>query len=85
MFDGITNRNTERKQEDLGDGEKGSAKHNITNWPPILESPEDQDELRNYVYDDADEWPQDIDYPETDGLVETEPGKLLEGSDRDEK
>jgi hypothetical protein len=85
VFDGITDRNAESKQKDLGDGEKRSAKHNVTDGPPILKSPEDKDKLGDDVYDDTDERPQNIDDPETDCLVECEASKLLEGSDRNEE
>jgi hypothetical protein len=85
VFDGITNRDAESKQQDLGDGEKRGTKYNVPKWPPILKSPEDEDQLGDNVYDDADERPKNVNNPETDCLVECEPSKLLEGSDRNEE
>lgn len=57
MFDGIAYRYAESEQEDLGNGEEGGAKNDVTDGPPVVEGSEDEDELRNNIDDGADEGP----------------------------
>jgi len=52
------------------------------NRPSVIESAEYEDELGYYVYDDADEGPED---PEADGLGVGEGGEALECGDGDEE
>ena len=85
MLDRIANGNTERKQNNLRDGEECSAEDDITDWPSVLECSEDKDKLRNNINDGAKKRPNEIDYVETDGLSEIESSKLLECGDGDEE
>ena len=85
MLDRIANGNTERKQNNLRDGEECSTEDDITDWPSVLECSEDKNKLRNNINDGAKKRPNEIDYVETDGLSEIEPSKLLECGDGDEE
>jgi hypothetical protein len=85
MLDRITYSSRERKQQDLGDSEECCSKHDITNRPSIIESAEHENELGYYVYDDADEGPEDVDYPEADGFGVGEGSEALECGDGDEE
>lgn len=57
MLDGVTYCYAEGEQENLGNGEEGSAEDNVTNGPPVIEGAEDEDKLRDNVDNSANEWP----------------------------
>jgi hypothetical protein len=75
----------ECKQKNLGNGEKCSAKNNVTNGPAIIEGAEDENELRDDVDDDADNGPEDVDHPKPDDVGVGEAGETLKGGDGDEE
>lgn len=81
MLDSIADGDAERKQEDLGDSKEGSSENNITNGPPVVQCSENEGELGDDVDYDADEGPEDVDDPETDGFLKIEAGKPFEGGD----
>ena len=66
MFNRITDRHTKRKQQDLTSSIKCCTKDDITYWPSVFKSTEDENELRNDVDGDTDERPEDVDYEESD-------------------
>jgi hypothetical protein len=68
MLDRIANCHAERKQQDLASSVKCCTKDDITDWPSVLQSTEDEDELGDDVYGDADERPEDVDYEKSDGF-----------------
>jgi hypothetical protein len=68
VFDRITDRHTKRKQQDLTTSIKCCTKDDITYWPSVFKSTEDENELRDDVDGDADERPEDVDYEESDGF-----------------
>ena len=85
MFDRIAYSSREGEQQDLGDSEECCSKHDIADRPPIVEGAEHEDELGYYVYDDTDEGPEDVDYPEAGGFGVGEGSKALECGDCDEE
>ena len=85
MLDGIAYSSRERKQQDLGDSEEGCSKDDIPDRPPVVEGAEHQDELGDDIYDDADEGPEDVDYPEANGSGVGEACEALECGDCDEE
>ena len=85
MLDGIAYCDTEGKQDNLRNGEERGAEHDVADRPAVLKRAEDKDELRDDVYDGTDEWPEDVDDPESDGLRIVEPGDVLERGNRDEE
>jgi hypothetical protein len=60
MLDGITDRNAERKQQNLRNDKEGCTKENIADGPSVVERAEDKDKLRDDINGGADYWPQDI-------------------------
>ena len=85
MLDGVADGHTERKQDDLGDGEECSTEDDITDGPAVLKSPEYENQLRHDIDDRTDEWPEDIDDPEPDRFGVGEAGETLERGNRDEE
>jgi len=75
----------ECKQKNLGNGEKRSAKGNVTDGPAIIKGAEDENELRDNVDNDADNGPEDVDHPKPDDVGVGEAGETLEGGDGDEE
>jgi hypothetical protein len=69
----------------LSDREECCTENNVTNWPSVLECSEHEDQLRDDVNERADEGPENVDNPKTDGVVVFETSELLEGGDRDEE
>jgi hypothetical protein len=57
----------------------------ITYWPSVFESTEDENELRDDVDGDTDERPEDVDYEESDGFGVGESEELFEGGYGDKK
>ena len=68
MFDRITDRHTKRKQQDLTSSIKCCTKDDITYWPSVFKSTEDENELGDDVDGDTDERPDDVDYEKSDGF-----------------
>ena len=68
MFDRITDRHTKRKQQDLASSIKCCTKDDITYWPSVFKSTEDENELGDDVDGDTDERPDDVDYEKSDGF-----------------
>ena len=68
MLNCIANCHTERKQQDLTSSIKCCTEDDITDWPSVFKSTEDQDKLGDDVYRDADERPDDVDYEESNGF-----------------
>jgi len=85
VFDGVTDGSGECKEEDLGNSKEGSAEDDVTYRPAVVERAEDEDELRDYIDDDAHEGPDDVDNPEANGLGEGEGSEALEGRYGDEE
>ena len=79
MFNRITDRHTKRKQQDLTSSIKCCTKDDVTYWPSVFKSTEDENELRDDINGDADERPEDIDYEESDGFGVWESEELFEG------
>jgi len=85
MFNSIANRHAEGEKEDLSDGEESSAENNVTDRPSVIEGTEHEDELRDDVDDNADDRPEEVDYPKSYGLIKFEAGELFECGDGDEE
>lgn len=81
MLDGVTDRDTECKQEDLRDYKERSSEDNVADGPTVFEGAEDKNELRDDVYGCTDERPEDVDDPETNGFGILEAGELFECGD----
>ena len=79
MFNRITDRHTKRKQEDLTSSIKCCTEDDVTYWPSVFKSTEDENELRDDVDGDTDERPEDVDYEESDGFGIWESEELFEG------
>ena len=69
----------------LCDSPEGSPKNDVTNWPAVFGSSEHENKLGDGINRSADERPEDVDSPESDGLAVLESGKLLEGGDGKEE
>ena len=85
MFNRITDRHTKREQQDLTSSIKCCTKDDITYWPSVFKSTEDENELRDDVDGDTDERPEDVDYEESDGFGVWESEELFEGGNSDEE
>lgn len=85
MLDGVAYGNREGEEDDLRHGEERSTKDNVANRPTVLESTEDEDELRHDVDNTANQWPEDVDYPEADWLRVVEASNLLERRNRNKE
>lgn len=85
MFNRITNGHAEGEQDDLCNRKECSSENDVTDWPSVLECSEDKDKLRDNINDGANERPENVNDPKTDGLGEIETGELLECSDGDEE
>lgn len=85
MFDGIADRHAERKEDYLRDSEEGGPEKDVTNRPTVFQSAEDEDQLRDYVNDNTDQWPKDIDNPKRRSFGVLESSKALESGNGDEE
>lgn len=74
----------EREQEDLADDPERRAKDDVADGPPVVERPDDEEELRDDVDDDAGEVENELEDPEASRLLRREAGDVLEGTDRDQ-
>jgi hypothetical protein len=68
VFNRIADRHAKRKQQNLPSSIKCCTKDDVTYWPSVFKSTEDENELRDDVDGDTDEWPDDVDYEESDGF-----------------
>ncbi len=78
MLDSVANRCAKGKQDDLCDCEESRAKYNVSNGPTILESAENEDQLRDDVNHRTDQGPEDVNDPKTERFGESETCKALE-------
>lgn len=85
MLNRITDCHTKRKQQDLTSSIKCCTKDDITYWPSVFKSTEDENELRDDVDGYTDERPEDVDYEESDGFGIWESEQLFECGDGDKK
>jgi len=85
VFNRITYRNAEGEQENLTPCEESCAEDDITDWPPILEGTEDQNELRDDINWDANERPEHVDDVQCDRRRVGESEELLKGGNSDEE
>ena len=85
MFDCITDCHTECKQQDLAPSIKCCTKDDVTYWPSVFKSSEDENELGDDVDGDTDDRPDDVDNKESDGFGVWESEELFEGGNGDEK
>ncbi len=85
VLDGITNGGTESKEDDHGDCPEGSSEDDVADGPAVLKRPENEDKLRDDVYRDAGEGPDDIYDPEGGGFGIGHASKAFECSDGEEK
>jgi len=46
VFDSVTYRHAEGKEKDLRDSVEGDAEDDVTQRPPVIQGPEDENELR---------------------------------------
>lgn len=84
MLDGVADRDTEGKQEDLATSEEDGAEDDVADGPAVLEGTEDEYELGNDVHGDADDGPQEVDHEERHRLREGESELGFECADGDE-
>ena len=63
-------------ENNVGDGEERNAKDDIADRPAVIEGAKDENELGDDVDDDADDGPEDVDHPETDGVGVGEAAKV---------
>ena len=85
MFDGVTYCRAKGEQENLCDCEKGRPEDDIADGPSIFQRTEDQDQLRDDVDDCANQRPENVDDPKSEGFGILESHKAFEGRDGDEK
>ena len=85
VFDRVADRDAESEQDYLSDGEEGGPEYDISDGPTVFKSSEHENELRDDVDHGADQGPQDVDNPESDGLGEAKSDKFLEGGDGEEE
>ena len=69
----------------LANREECSTEDDVTNGPSVLKCPEHEDQLRDDIDESANERPEDVNDPKTDGLVVFEASELLEGGDCNEE
>lgn len=85
MLHGIADSHTEPEHQDLGNRVECCSKEYIANGPSVFQGPEDENELRDYVDHGANQWPEDVYNPESNGLCILESRELLEGGDSEEE
>jgi hypothetical protein len=77
VFDRSTDRHAECKQQDLAPRIKCCTKDNITYWPSVFKSLEDENELRGGVDGDTHNRLHDVDNKESNGLENENPKSCL--------
>jgi hypothetical protein len=78
VFDGIADGDVEAVNDGLADGEKCGSKDNVANRPSVVQSADDEDELKDDINDDA-KCVEDVgNDPETQGLGGCHSGYTLE-------
>jgi hypothetical protein len=85
MLDGIADCYAESEKKDLSDCEKRRAKDNVADGPSVVESAEDENQLRDDIDHSTDQRPQDVDNPKANWVRETESCKAFECGDGYEK
>jgi len=85
MFDGITYRDAERKEQHLRNDEKRCAKEDITDGPSVVKRAEDKNKLGDNVDGGAYYRPEDVHDPQGYGFSVIEASDLLECCNRDEE
>ena len=85
MLNGIADGHAECKQEHLTSGKESGSKDDITDRPSVFECTENEDELGDNVYRNADEWPEDVYDVKCNGGGVGEAKELLEGGNGDEE
>ena len=63
----------------------GKATYNVSDGPSIIQCPDDQNKLADNVDQEARGREDQVGDEQSDRLCVLEPGKVLEGSDRDEE
>lgn len=63
VLDGVTDSNTEREEENLGNSEECRAEDNVADGPAVIEGAENENKLGDNVNDCADEGPENVDDP----------------------
>lgn len=82
---GVANSHAESEQENLCNGEKRCAEQDIADWPAIFQGADNENKLKDDVNSNADEWPEQIDDPQSDGLGKAEPSTVFERCDRNKE
>lgn len=85
MGDALTDSLAERVDEDLANNQEEDAKSNVTQWPSILKSSHDEQDLHDGV--DCKEYGAENveDDEEANSVVGTQTGPALEGQDADDE
>jgi hypothetical protein len=79
--DGVADLHAERKEEDASDDEEGNAKQDVADDPTVVESADDEDELRHNVDHGADSGPDQVGDEKAHGFEVGERGEALERGD----
>lgn len=60
MADGITDLQAECEQQDASDDVESGSKQDVTNDPSVIQGPDDEDELRDDVYNHTRRWEDEV-------------------------
>jgi len=85
MRDCVAYLRAEGEKQNASDDVEGGSENDITENPSVVESTENEDELRHDVDDDADCGEYEIGDEKADGFGVVEYGDVLEGRHSDEK
>lgn len=85
LTDGITDLDTEGKEEDHTDGVEPNTKEKISDDPSVVECPHDQDQLRDKVDDHTDQWEDEVGDEKTGSVGVRHAGVSVESRDSDEE
>ena len=68
MRNGITDLDTESKQENAANDVEGDTEDDVADNPSVVQCSDDENELRDRVDDDADGWEDEVGDEEADGI-----------------
>lgn len=74
----VADLDAECEQDDLGHGEECSPEKDVANRPPVIERPPYENDLEDDVQDNADDWPNEVNDEQSDGVLEAESSVALE-------
>jgi len=83
VLDAFADRSAENVEDDLSYDEHENSKENVSQWPPLLQSAENQDKLHDEI-DSQEDSAEDVDHNEhSDRILWAEASDIFESQDAD--